>query len=129
MHDGNIGTLGGDSSASAYALDAKRHGVVRLSNRRRQATSFIYSGATMTDLNTLVTGSNPFPARPHVRAASAATGTTSSDTDDDRRQTHGFLLTAVATPEPSTLLLAAEPGWWACWPTPGGNELAAECWD
>ena len=99
----NIGTLSGDSSANAYALDT--NGDVVGYSEGSVERAFIYTGGTMTDLNTLISGADPFSNLVCAYGISdngnyiVGYGTTTGG------QTHGFLLTA--TPEPSTLLLVA----------------------
>ncbi len=98
-----LGFLPGDSFSIAYS--ASSSGTVVGAGT---TDAFVYSNGVMTDLNTLVQGGlGPFSELNFACGISpngeyivgdgtiAATG-----------YTHGFLLTATATPEPSTLLLA-----------------------
>ena len=105
----DIGTLASGEAACGYAVNASGTVVGQSFNNVGTDESFIYNvGGTMTNLGTLISGPNPFSDLEIAQGISsngnyivgfgivASTG-----------QTHGYLLTAVPTPEPSTLLLAA----------------------
>jgi probable HAF family extracellular repeat protein len=99
-----LGFLPGDSFSVAYS--ASSSGTVVGAGT---TDAFVYSNGVMTDLNTLVQGGlGPFSELNFAYGISpngeyiVGDGTIAST-----GYTHGFLLTAVATPEPSTLLLAA----------------------
>ncbi len=70
--------------------------------------AFVYSGGAMTDLNTLVQGGLGTFSALNVAYGISPNGEyiVGDGTIAGTGVTHGFLLTAVATPEPSTLLLA-----------------------
>jgi probable HAF family extracellular repeat protein len=100
----SIGDLPGDTDGIAYAADANGD-VVGADTDSNLA--FIYSNGVMSNLNTLISGLDPFSSLNVAYGISpngeyiVGNGTTSAG------YTQGFLLTAIATPEPSTLLLAA----------------------
>jgi probable HAF family extracellular repeat protein len=103
----NIGTLSGDTGSVAYALSSGGT-VVGTSYSGTLNRAFIYNNGVMTDLNTLISGTNPFSKINYAMGISpngnyiVGNGTLTSNGD-----VHAFLLIAVPTPEPSTLLLAA----------------------
>jgi probable HAF family extracellular repeat protein len=104
----SIGTLAGDTGSAAYGVNAAGTTVVGTSwNGSGAYHAFLYSGGVMSQLSSFVSGTDPFSSLAYATAISqngnyiVGYGTTPSG------QTHGFLLTAVPTPEPSVLLLAA----------------------
>jgi probable HAF family extracellular repeat protein len=100
----NIGALPGDTNGIAYGLDTQ--GDVVGTDEDANA-AFVYSNGVMTNLNTLIPGGlGPF-SELNVAMAISPNGEyiVGDGTIAATGYTHGFLLTA--TPEPSTLLLAA----------------------
>jgi hypothetical protein len=101
-----IGSLGGGYNGNiAYGVTSG--GVVVGDSFNGSAyRAFLYDGTGSYDLNNRVAGTNPFSVLQTASAISSngkyivGYGTVGS-------QNHAFLLTAVAAPEPSTLLLAA----------------------
>jgi probable HAF family extracellular repeat protein len=98
-----IGSFAGATQSIAYSVSTSGT-VVGFSGN----DAFVYSNGTLSDLNTLVQGglgafsdlSCAYGISPNGEYI-VGDGTTSTG------YTQAFLLTAVATPEPSTLLLAA----------------------
>ncbi len=103
----DLGRLAGYASGSAaYGVNSTGTTVVGTSWNASTNCAFLYSGGTMLTLNTLVTGTDPFSSLQYATAISA-NGTYIVGYGTVGSQTHGFLLTAAATPEPSALLLVA----------------------
>jgi probable HAF family extracellular repeat protein len=106
----DIGGLPGADQSMAYGVSSNGT-VVGFSYTSTAQVGIVYSNGVMTDLNTLISGPDPFSVLNQAMAISANGEYIVGDGTiviGGTAYTQGFLLTAVAsTPEPSTLLLAA----------------------
>ena len=102
----SIGTLGGYQSI-AYAVSSAGTVVGYSYETSGAQAAFIYNNGAMTDLNTLVQGGLGQFTELNIAYGVSPNGEyIVGDGTTSAGYTQGFLLTAVATPEPSTLLLA-----------------------
>jgi probable HAF family extracellular repeat protein len=101
-----IGAIGTDTSSTAYAVSSS--GTVVGQSYGAVQRAFIYNSGVMTDLNTLIPGGLGAFSELNVAMGISPNGEyiVGDGTIAATGYTHGFLLTAIPTPEPSTLLLA-----------------------
>jgi probable HAF family extracellular repeat protein len=92
----NIGTLGGDEGSTAYGVNSSGTTVGVSWSSSGTDRAFVYSGGTMTDLNTLVMGANPFS---NLQEAIGISGNgqyiVGNGIVASTGETEGFLLTAA----------------------------------
>jgi probable HAF family extracellular repeat protein len=97
-----------ESNSCGYAVNSSGTVVGISTNTSGVNSAFIYSGGTVTNLSTLISGTNPFSS---IECANGISDNgeyiVGYGIENSTGDTTAFLLTAVPTPEPTTLLLAA----------------------
>ena len=92
----NLGTLSGDEQSVAYGVNSGGTVVGCSENSSGTERAFVYNGSTMTDLNTLTSGPNPFS---NLQQAICISGNgkyiVGNGIVSSNGETQGFLLTAA----------------------------------